>query len=222
MPDAGAAVQGSRVNGSTTLILCRHGESEGNRELRFGGQGPTPLTERGQRQARATGQLLSSTGIDAIYCSDLVRASETAALIGEATGVTPASNVALRERSVGELTGLTFEEAQRSFPEQFAALLRREPRSCPPGGESYVQCRARTAAFLDQVLTRHAGTRVLLVSHNVALHQLMLHILGLAHESEAPRVAFQLDNCALHRLERLQAGVWRVLALNEAAHLADV
>jgi probable phosphoglycerate mutase len=210
------------VSRTTTVILCRHGESEGNRERRFGGHGPTPLTERGRAQARATGRLLTRSGVDAIYTSDLARAAETAALIGAQLGITPRATDALRERSVGELTGLTFEEAHARFPEIFAALMRREPHNCPPGGETYVQCRMRAAGLLEQVLREHAGRRVLLVSHNVALYQLMLHVLGLGDETAAPRIAFQIDNCALHRFEHLDNGLWKVVALNEAMHLESV
>src|SRR5262245_22680135 len=96
----------------TTVILCRHGESQGNVERRFGGHSASPLTERGRAQARAAGAAIGSAGIDLIYSSDLARAAETAELIGQAIGVRPETTSALRERSVGELTGLTFEEAK--------------------------------------------------------------------------------------------------------------
>src|SRR5262245_19173066 len=104
----------------TTIILCRHGEAQGNAERRFGGHGPTPLTERGREQARAAGRVLAREGMDAIYTSDLVRAVETAQEIAALCGLRPIPTAALRERSVGDLTDLTFEEAALKFPEQYA------------------------------------------------------------------------------------------------------
>jgi probable phosphoglycerate mutase len=205
---------------STTVILCRHGESEGNRERRFGGQGPTPLTVNGRAQALATGQALARTGVDLIYTSDLPRAAETAALISQAMGVTPEATTALRERSVGQLTGLTFDEARIRFPEGYAALLRRDLEVSPPGGESVADCRLRAVTFLGQALARHQGARILLVSHYVTLHMLIRHVVGLEGSAIGSSVAFQVDNCALHRLEWIEASTWKVVALNERAHLA--
>lgn len=206
---------------TTTVILCRHGESEGNRDGRFGGHGPAPLTELGRTQARATGKALALSKIDTIYTSDLPRAVETARLIAEAIGVAPVESAALRERSVGELTGLTFEQARVQHADAYAALMRGEPHANPPGGESYAQCRARASAFLEHALTRHPGQRVLLVSHNITMLQLIQHILGFSCEVPA-RARFQLDHCALHRFERGEGGEWRVIALNERSHLQTI
>jgi broad specificity phosphatase PhoE len=170
-------------------------------------------------QAAATGRVLATAGIDLIYTSDLVRATETASLIGEATGAAIQATSALRERSVGQFTGLTFEEAQQRFPDAFATLLRREPDACPPGGETYIECRIRAAAFLDQALSQHQGKRIVLVSHHLTLYLLILHVLGLEGRAQSQRVFFQVDNCALHRFEHLENQGWRVLALNERGHL---
>lgn len=204
---------------TTRVILCRHGESEGNRDRRFGGHGPTPLTDRGREQARAAGRRLAQEGVDVLYTSDLARAAETAALIAAALSLSPQVAPALRERSVGELTGLTFDEARERFPEAYAAMLRREPEACPPGGESYAQCRQRAVALFEELLERHAGATILLVSHNLTLHQLIFHVLGIEYDERELHVYFQIDNCALHRFERHAGAPWKVIALNERAHL---
>jgi probable phosphoglycerate mutase len=203
----------------TTIILCRHGESEGNRDARFGGHSPTPLTEHGRSQARATGQRLADAGVDAVYSSDLPRALETAEIIAGVAGASrPLVTPLLRERSVGIFTGLTFAEAQARFPDEYQALLRRDPDSCPPGGETYTQCRNRAAEFMERVIAEHLGQRVLFVSHHLTLFQLVLHILDVESVAE-PRFYVRIDNCALHRFERYPDGVWQVLAFNDAAHL---
>ena len=207
---------------STRLILCRHGESEGNRDGRFGGHGPAPLTERGRAQAQATGLRLRHEGADAIYCSDLVRAAQTAELIGQQLSVAPSETPALRERSVGIFTGLSFDEARVRYPDEYSVLLRREPDVAPPQGESYLQCAARASAFLEQVLERHRGQRVVLVSHYLTLHLLVLHIMGVVLSGDTPRVYVQLHNCGLHRFEHYDDGAWQVLALNETSHLSVV
>ena len=203
----------------TTIILCRHGESEGNAERRFGGHGPTPLTAKGREQAQAAGRVLAREGLDTIYASDLVRAVQTADEIAKLCGLAPTHTPALRERSVGELTGLTFEEAQVKFPEAYGALMRREWDACPPGGESHAQCSSRVMTFLDDIVAREAGKRVLVVSHNLTLYHFIRKILGLADNPQSPIVFFQIDNCALSRFQRLDSGIWKCVSLNERGHL---
>jgi probable phosphoglycerate mutase len=214
-----AAARGPMRMTRTTVILCRHGESEGNREARFGGHSSTPLTELGRNQARVTAQRLARTGVDAVFSSDLSRAQETAEIIGQALRLPLEVSPALRERSVGIFTGLSFDEARERYPSDYQALLRREPDSAPPQGESYLQCRARATRYLQDALARHAGQRILLVSHHLTLYQLVLHILGLDTPAAGPRLYVRIDNCALHRFEHYEDGVWQVLALNDCAHL---
>src|SRR3982751_4310312 len=111
---------------STRVLLIRHGQSEGNAEQRFGGHTATPLSRRGRRQAEATARALADEKITAIYSSDLLRAVETADALAMALNLSVENSGAFRERSVGVMEGLTFEEAAERYPEQYAALLRRD------------------------------------------------------------------------------------------------
>ena len=110
----------------TNVLLIRHGQSKGNAERRFGGHTATPLSARGRRQAELTARVLKSESLTAIYSSDLARAMETARPLANLTGLTVKGTSAFRERSVGVMEGLTFEDAAQQHPEQYAALLRRE------------------------------------------------------------------------------------------------
>jgi broad specificity phosphatase PhoE len=198
------------------ILLLRHGQSEGNEGNRFGGHGPTPLTPRGRRQAELTARALEREGLTAIWSSDLVRALQTAEPIVAATGLPLQQTPALRERSVGVFTGLTFLEAEERYPDAFAALMRREADSCPPEGETTVQTMERAGAFFDEVA--NSGGRVLLVSHAFTLNLLLRRAVG----AEGPRAFFRTDNCGLHRLRRTAHGFWNVEALNDRRHLVSL
>jgi broad specificity phosphatase PhoE len=206
---------------ATEILLLRHGESEGNQQGRFGGHGPTPLTALGRRQAETTARVLALEGrVAAIYSSDLPRAAETAAPLAELTGIASACTAALRERSVGAFTGLTFAEAEAAYPEAYGALMRREPDAYPPGGETSASCLDRAATVLDEALARYAGGRVVMVSHAYTINLILRRVMGVAD----PRVPlfFQTDNCALHRLRRSAGGTWTIAALNDRRHLAGM
>src|SRR4051794_15510326 len=96
---------------NTTLLLVRHGQSEGNAERRFGGHTATPLSELGLTQAQSTANALASQSITAIYSSDLKRAIQTAQPLSQLTGLPINSTELFRERSVGVMEGLTFQDA---------------------------------------------------------------------------------------------------------------
>jgi probable phosphoglycerate mutase len=203
----------------TFLILCRHGESQDNRARRFGGHGPTPLTDKGREQALATGRRLARVGVDVLYSSDLVRTVQTAEGIAAALTIAPTFTPALRERSVGVFTGLSFEQVRAEYPDDYRALLLKDAEARPPGGESYAECRDRVSAFLERILIEHKGKRIVCVSHYLAITQLALHIMGFPAGREVPSLHVRIDNCALHRFERYEEGNWQIMGLNDVAHL---
>src|ERR1041384_8444627 len=111
---------------ATNVLLIRHGQSKGNADRRCGGHTATPLSARGHRQAELTARTLKSESLTAIYSSDLARAIETARPLSNLTRLPIHGTDAFRERSVGGMEGLTFEDAAQQHPEQYAALLRRD------------------------------------------------------------------------------------------------
>src|SRR6266700_838947 len=114
------------MSATTRVLLIRHGQSQGNAEGRFGGHTGTPLSLLGGRQAAATARVLAHESFNAIYSSDLARAIETARPLAESIGIEIQPTEAFRERSVGVMEGLTFEEAANRHPDQYGALLRRD------------------------------------------------------------------------------------------------
>src|SRR6185436_14142595 len=163
---------------TTHVVIIRHGQSQGNAEGRFGGHTDTPLSPRGRKQAQATAKALASEQFSAIYSSDLPRAIETASPLAKLTGVSLETTEAFRERSVGVMEGLTFEEAAEQHPEQYAALIRRDFDHVLLGGESYRQMLDRASVQLDRAIEHHQGGRIVLFSHTGTICILALHLMG--------------------------------------------
>jgi probable phosphoglycerate mutase len=164
----------------TTLLLARHGETDWNRELRIQGSSDIGLNELGRRQARLLAQELTDVDLDAIYASDLSRASATAAAVAATHGLEVKLDRRLRERSFGSWEGLTREDLD----------------ALPPGshhdGESDDEVRGRMLAAVHDIAAAHPGEQVLLVSHGGALNTLWHHALGVRIERWA--------NCAVYKL----------------------
>jgi len=84
------------------IFFVRHGESEANILKTFSNRGwKHPLTQRGQKQARALAAQLQGRGVTAIYTSPLRRAVESAEILAERLGVPCQIEPALIEYDVG-------------------------------------------------------------------------------------------------------------------------
>ncbi|HEX8190557.1 MAG TPA: histidine phosphatase family protein [Pyrinomonadaceae bacterium] len=207
---------------TTRVLLVRHGQSQGNAESRFGGHSPTPLSELGHRQAEATARALAKERVTAVYSSDLLRAVQTAEPLARAAGLEITKTPALRERSVGLMEGLTFEEAAAAHPEEYAALLRRDFERVLAGGESYRQLLDRAAAELDRAAERHRGGTVALFSHAGTICILVLHLMGALDAPHLKPVWLSSSNCGITRFELRSDGFVRVSTLNDTRHLTGV
>lgn len=204
---------------STQVLLIRHGQSEGNAEGRFGGHTSTPLSARGRKQARATAQALATESLTAIYSSDLPRAIETASPLAKLTGLSIESTEAFRERSVGVMEGLTFEDAAEKHPEQYGALLRRDFEHVLMGGESYRQLLDRAWRKLDEIIIENKGGKIAIFSHTGTICILALHLMGALDAPELKPVWIASANCGISRFDLRDDGFVRVISVNDTRHL---
>ena len=207
---------------TTNVLLVRHGQSKGNAERRFGGHTPTPLSARGRKQAEATARTLKAESLTAIYSSDLARAVETARPLSNLTRLPINDTSAFRERSVGVMEGLTFEDAAQQHPEQYAALLRRDFEHVLTGGESYRQLLDRAWQKLDEIIEENRGGKIAVFSHTGTICILALHLMGALDSPELKPVWIASSNCGISRFELRADGFVRVLNLNDTSHLAGL
>ena len=207
---------------TTHVLLIRHGQSQGNAEGRFGGHTDTPLSARGRVEAQQTAHTLASESFSAIICSDLARAIETASPLAQLAGLELQTAEAFRERSVGVMEGLTFEEAAAQHPEQYAALLRRDFEHVLLGGESYRQTLDRASRKLDELVEQYKGGRIVIYTHTGTICILALHIMGALDAPELKPVWIASRNCGISRFDLRDDGFVRVLGINDTRHLENV
>jgi probable phosphoglycerate mutase len=206
----------------TRLYLIRHGQSAGNAEGRFGGHGPTPLSELGVRQAEKTAKLLASEHIDVIYASDLSRAVQTAEPLAELLNLPIHTSDAFRERHVGVLEGLTFDESKTLHPKDYYALVNRNINHVISGGESYRHLLRRITNKLHEVLRVHQHQRVAIYTHTGAICFMTLHLIGAINRNTKQTPWLVTSNCGINRFEIRGRRNVRVLALNDTRHLIQV
>jgi broad specificity phosphatase PhoE len=189
----------------TTLVLVRHGETDWNRERRFQGHADTSLNDAGRRQAGELAEILRGERFNAVYTSPLRRASETATIVAAQLGLEAWELEALREIDVGDWQGLTVDEVRAHFSDQAAVAW----HSGWPNGETHDELGARVLPALLDLGSRHAGDRILGVTHAGPIRVALAAAAGLTHEESRAHVG-PLENCAAFRFAILEGKLERV------------
>lgn len=119
------------------LVLLRHGESEWNKLLLFTGWWDAPLTDLGEAQATAAGQLMAERGVapDVLHTSLQTRAIRTSELALYAMGrswIPVRRDWRLNERHYGDLTGRNKVETAERFGADQVKVWRRSYDVAPP------------------------------------------------------------------------------------------
>lgn len=158
------------------LLLLRHGQSTWNAEGRWQGWADPPLSPLGEAQALAAADRLAGTGLRYAVSSDLQRARRTAVLIAERLGLELLGiEPDLRERDIGDWSGLTTVEIEQGWPGWLAAWRAGELDS-PPNGETREQIAARVMGVLERLAGFEVGGDVLVVTHGGVIHLVQDHL----------------------------------------------
>jgi broad specificity phosphatase PhoE len=134
------------------ILLARHGETDWNvPPARVMGRRDVPLNSRGREQARELARAVAPDGVRALYASTLLRASETAGIVGAELGLRPVVDERLVESARGSWEGRLLAEIEHEEPELWAAWRRGGASFRFPGGESLGEHAKRVDAALDEV-----------------------------------------------------------------------
>lgn len=137
------------------LVMLRHGQTEWNAGSRMQGQIDTDLTDLGRSQAVAAAEVLAKRQPLLIVSSDLRRAFDTAAALGERTGLQVGVDTRLRETHLGDWQGLNHLEVDEVAPGARLAW-RDDARWAPHGGESRVDVAARSLPLVTELVAGQA------------------------------------------------------------------
>ncbi len=202
----------------TELILIRHGETDWNLQHRFQGQIDVPLNARGLAQAQRLAGRLLGEAIDAIACSDLTRARQTASPSAAALALAPEAVPGLREQGFGVLEGLALPEILERHPREWDLWRRHDPDYALPGGEAVRSFHDRVVAAVRELAARHRGMKLAVVTHGGALD--MIYRTALDLPLHGPRMC-PIPNAGLNRI-RVSADRIEIVEWADDAHVADL
>ena len=166
------------------IYLVRHGETAWSLSRQYTGRADIPLTARGERDAVELGAHLKGLAFTQVLMSPLLRARQTANLLGFGAGA--AIEPDLMEWDYGSYEGRRASEVQAERPgwDLF--------RDGCPDGESLQDLAARAERVIEKI--RMAAGDTLIVAHRDILRILMARWIGLP-PVDARR--FYLDTASL-------------------------
>jgi broad specificity phosphatase PhoE len=201
----------------TRIVLIRHGQTVWNRENRFRGQVDVELDEFGRRQAEATGRYVATRWpVVAVYTSPLQRTMQTAEAVASAQGLTAQPLQGLLDINFGAWQGERADEIAQTYPDLLRAW-REAPHTVRfPGGEELADVRSRVVAGLDEVVARHKGQVIALVSHTVVNRVLLCAVLGWGNDR-----FWRLgqETCAVNVFDVEEDGDFTIVLINDSCHL---
>ncbi|SFI06164.1 probable phosphoglycerate mutase [Collimonas sp. OK307] len=221
---------------TTEILLIRHGETDWNLERRLQGHLDIQLNPVGQRQAEALAASLDGVALDAIFCSDLQRAQQTAAPLAAARSMKLQLAAGLRERCYGALEGLRYPEAAERFPEAYAALKGRDIDVRYPAGKHVAETMREFSARVVATLTALLDVRNLSGSGDARRIAIVTHggvldcIYRFAHKLplDQPR-SCDIFNASINRLrwnpewpQPLRVDAWADVAHLETLSLDEI
>ena len=163
----------------TTIDLIRHGEPVGGAG-RYRGQIDDPLSDKGWRQMREA--VADHCPWDTIISSPLSRCAAFATELSQRHNLPIYFDERLMEIGFGEWEGLTKEQIVEKDPEVLRRFYDDPITHRPPGAERLADFQRRIVAAWDQLLTDHAGQRLLLVGHAGVIRMVMRHVLDMPLE----------------------------------------
>ncbi len=193
------------------LVLVRHGRIEG---LPMRPRADSPLSGLGEEQARRAGGRLSQDPPYALaVCSPLLRARQTAAIIGAAIRLNPVIVEALSEMTDREMTRIVLGEVVERLLLGRGAVARRagELLRAPLVG--------RIAQAMTDLIAEHTESRVLMIVHGGVIWGVLTHYFP--EQRRQFSRARQVANCSITRID-VHPNAAQLVSLNETAHLGEL
>lgn len=167
----------------TILYMIRHGQPEACHLNCYYGQMDVPLSERGRQQSSAVAERLSGVPLDAVYSSDLSRASYLAEQLAEPRGLPVRRVEAFRERSMGRLTGLDRAALERDHGELYKTWLADRIHFRMPEAENFEDLEGRVVPAVLELVASFPGRRIALACHAGPIRVMVARVLGMPLEN---------------------------------------
>ena len=163
-----------------SLYLLRHGQTALSREDGFCGSGLDPeLTPHGLEMAHALSAAYRAKPWNAIYSSSLKRSIASAQPLCDALGMKMQVRTGLNEIGYGKWEGLTKEEVDSAYHDDYVRWLGDPVWHPPTGGEPAVRVACRGLRVIEGIKEEFTDGNVLVVSHKATIRIILCSLIGI-------------------------------------------
>ncbi|WP_099188747.1 histidine phosphatase family protein [Tepidibacter mesophilus] len=180
------------------FIFIRHGLTLDNESMRLSGFIDSKLSDIGKNQAKQTSIRLKNEKIDLIYSSPLKRAMNTAREISRIKNISINVCDEFKEMNFGDFEGLTFQEIESNYKEEYERLKNESFEYSFPNGENMIGFHDRISNKIDDIIKNNDGKTVLIVSHAGVIRACLSHLISKDHTYHWN---FKIDNCSMTIVE---------------------
>jgi probable phosphoglycerate mutase len=160
----------------TRLVLVRHAVTAQTGPLLSGRTPGIDLSDKGREQAEALGERLAKLPIAVVYASPIERTTQTAAAVAGHHGLEVQALPGVLEADYGEWTGGKIADLAKT--DLWKTVQRAPSRARFPSGESLAEMQTRMVVALEEVIARHRGELVVVVSHADPIKAAIAHYTG--------------------------------------------
>jgi len=178
------------------LHFVRHGQTAWNAERRLQGHVDIPLNDTGISEAEMVALEYKNHSFAAVYSSPLKRAHETARIINRPHNHAIVTSDALKEATYGSLEGIVIEDYHKKCAEHMATFHQASYQErihfkLVEDAESYFEVYERVKPFLEEVIQKHLGEEILVVSHG----GLMRAVIAMIADIDVREINIQNGGC---------------------------
>jgi probable phosphoglycerate mutase len=188
------------------LLLIRHALPVRVDEGSVDGPADPHLAPLGRQQAEALARWLAGEPIDAIWCSPMRRALETAEPLARGLGLEVRVDDGLAEYDQHSTSYIPIEELKAAGDPRWNQVPERP-----------AEFKAAVVDAMERIVVAHPGQRVAVVCHGGVVNAYAGHVLGVATP-----IFFLPAYTSITRVFAASTGARSIASLNEAGHIRDL
>jgi probable phosphomutase (TIGR03848 family) len=175
-PDTAAPAPTEVPPEPTRLVLVRHAVTAQTGPMLSGRAPGIDLSDRGREQAKQLGERLANLPISVVYASPIERTTQTAEAVAEHHGLEVQALAGVIEADYGDWTGGKLADLAKT--DLWKVVQRAPSRARFPSGESLAEMQTRMVVAREEVVARHRGELVVVVSHADPIKAAIAHYTG--------------------------------------------